>query len=354
MRVRLSLGEIEKRELIAGLEALVRGGNQLTADLLEHLAEIERRMIHLELGFSSLHGYCVHGLRMSEGAAGRRVIAARVCRTFPDALDLVAGGQLHLSALCSMSEHLTPENASELFGACSGKARRHVEEILAARFPKRDLQEQVRRLSPRNHELEALAPGRFGVQFTADSELKELIERARALASHRLPGANLASLMKVVFTSFVEQEEKKRFAVGAKQSPRKKKVTATPPGGVKLPRSVGSSRRGRYLAAAVRREVFERDGGRCTFVSEDGRRCEETMFLQFDHIEPRARRRLDTTKNLRLRCAGHNQLHARNCFGSIAVRERAHEYKRQESWADALAISERGVMMNEVRAMESG
>lgn len=349
----MSLGELGKRELIAGLEALVRGSNQLTADLLEHLAEIEQRMIHLELGFSSLHGYCVHGLRMSEGAAGRRVIAARLCRTFPDALELVASGQLHLSALCSLSEHLTPENAGELFAACSGKARRHVEEILAARFPKRDLEDQVRRISPRNEELEALSPGRFGVQFTADRDLKELIERARALASHRLPKPDLPSLMKLVFASFVEREEKRRFGVGVKQSSRKSK-NATPPSGAKLPRSAVNHRRGRYLPAAVRREVSERDGGRCTFVSEDGRRCEETMFLQFDHIVPYARRRLDTVKNLRLRCAGHNQLHARDCFESHAVREPTREYKQQEISTNALAVRERGATMSEseVRAIE--
>jgi hypothetical protein len=38
----------------------------------------------------------------------------------------------------------------------------------------------------RARELEPLSPDRFGVHFTADAELRDLIERARALASHRL------------------------------------------------------------------------------------------------------------------------------------------------------------------------
>ena len=43
-------------ELLAGLSDLVRRSNELTGDVLAHLAELEERMIHLELGFpSALH-----------------------------------------------------------------------------------------------------------------------------------------------------------------------------------------------------------------------------------------------------------------------------------------------------------
>src|SRR6478736_2879137 len=50
----------------------------------------------------------------------------------------------------------------------------------------------------RARELEPLSADRFGVHFTADAELRDLIERARALASHRLPNGDLASLMKLM------------------------------------------------------------------------------------------------------------------------------------------------------------
>ena len=44
---------------------------------------------------------------------------------------------------------------------------------------------------PRGRELEPLSAARFGVHFTADAELRELIDRARALASHRIPNGDL-------------------------------------------------------------------------------------------------------------------------------------------------------------------
>ena len=138
-------------ELLAGLSDLVRRSNELTGDVLPHLAELEERKLHLELGFRSTFAYCVEALGMSEGAAGRRVTGARVCRRFPEAFALVARGELHLSALCELGPHVNPENASELFEACRRKTRRQVEHLLAARFPRSDVSEQGGRRAARGH-----------------------------------------------------------------------------------------------------------------------------------------------------------------------------------------------------------
>jgi hypothetical protein len=305
MSNRFGLLSVKNAELLAGLSQLVKRGNELTAEVLAHLAELEERRLHLLLGHSSSFAYCVDALGMSEGAAGRRVAAARVCRRFPEALELIARGDLHLSALCGLAPHLSPHNATELFAACCRKTRRQVDELLAARFPKPDVREQIRRLPSRGRvsaasndpriddrlvfsggadqtqiredahenlsvavhghpaalvdaakvsedrgsetagassvdgpprpapeppparrrELEALSADRFGVHFTADAQLKELLERARALASHRLPKNDLSSLMRIVLESFVKHEEARRFAVGRR--PRRPTADAT-------------------------------------------------------------------------------------------------------------------------------
>jgi len=114
-------------ELLAGLSELIRQSNALSAGLLAHLVELELRMLHLELGFSSLFAYCVEALGMSEGSAGRRFAAARVCRRFSEAFERVARGELHLCALCALAPHLNEANAEELFDACRGKTRRQIE-----------------------------------------------------------------------------------------------------------------------------------------------------------------------------------------------------------------------------------
>ena len=101
-------------ELLAALLGLVQRDNELLAELLAHLAELDQRRLYLDLGFPSLHAYCTSALGMCESTAGRRITAARVCRKFPDVLSRVAKGELHLSAVCSMSPHLDWNNAPEL------------------------------------------------------------------------------------------------------------------------------------------------------------------------------------------------------------------------------------------------
>src|SRR5258706_11644937 len=141
MRERCRLVGLQNSDLLAGLSDLVRRSNELTGDVLAHLAELEERKLHLELGFTSTFAYCVEALGMSEGAAGRRVTGVRVCRRFPEAFVLVARGELHLSALCELAPHLNPENASELLEAWRRKTRRQIGELLAARVPRTDVRE---------------------------------------------------------------------------------------------------------------------------------------------------------------------------------------------------------------------
>jgi hypothetical protein len=71
----------------------------------------------------------------------------------------------------------------------------------------------------------------------------------------------------------------------------------------------------RVIPAHVRREVWARDGGRCTFEAPDGTRCGSRWKLEFDHVVPNATDGPATVANLRLRCRTHNLLHAEQVFG---------------------------------------
>src|SRR5450432_2181170 len=319
MRDRYQLGSRENGELLAELSALVARGNDLTGDLLAHLAELDERRLHLELGHPSLFAYCTESLGLSEPAAGRRIAAARVCRKFPEAFELVARGELHLSALCALGPHLDAANANELFRACKHKTRRQIDELLAARFPAPDVRAQIRRLPARpaiapatmalvgdspakpaeserrveaempcqigdsapapgpapppqppraqRRAIEPLSAGRFGVHFTSDARLREKIEQARALARHRLPSGDLAGLFELAIDTLIRELEKQRFAVGRKpralRSSAESNFTArealSPGESFSEARAAKTSRAAnsssRHIPAAVAREV---------------------------------------------------------------------------------------------------
>src|SRR6188508_1401751 len=136
-------------ELLAGLSRIVGRRNQITAEFLAYLAEVDERQIFLDLGFASLFEFCVEKLGLCESTAGRHIAAARVCRAHPEAFTMVASGALHASALSLLRKHVRPENAAELFELCAHRSARKVEELLAARFPRPDVRDLVRRLPPR-------------------------------------------------------------------------------------------------------------------------------------------------------------------------------------------------------------
>jgi hypothetical protein len=393
MTDRYRLGGLSDRELLAGLAAVIQRGNEAMAELLLHLAEVDERALYAELGFSSLFAYCLEVHAFSETAAGRRITAARLARKFPEVLSLVASGDLHLSALSALAACLNQENASALFETCKRKSRRQVDELLAARFPKPDFREGIRRLpTPKVSEspapenvfdappaihadsaeiysekglslnalgssataestpsaeltafaaptppakaalrpaegrptLEALSADRFGVRFTIDAEFRGMLERLQGLLSHRFPKGDMASALKFATAVTIRELEKERFAVGRKPRVRAEVASSPPPGGG----APKASPRSRHIPAASAREVYLRDGGQCTFVSADGRRCAARRSLEIDHVHAWAMGGSPTPDNLRLRCRTHNQWQAKRQFGRAQIESAVAQARR--------------------------
>jgi hypothetical protein len=166
------------------------------------------------------------------------------------------------------------------------------------------------------------AAQRYQVQFTATQEYVDLVERAQALLGRSAHQA-LAELHMQAMRALVAQLEKRKYAVidtGVRGRERGDVVGDAGDvagegerGGVqdRVPR-----RRGRYIPAALRREVFLRDGQRCTFVDDEtGERCRQTRRLEFHHLDPFARGGVHSASNLTLRCHAHNRLAAEQDFG---------------------------------------
>ncbi len=311
MEQQFRLKSLADDQLLAGLSRIVRKDNAVTAQMLAFLAELDDRQLVLELGFSSLWEYCVEKLGLCQSTAWRHIAAARVAREYPQAFAMVESGELQASALSLMKKHLNPENAVELLEVCRKKSVRQVELLLAARFPKPDVADAVHTLNvgSESGRLEVLAEDRYGVHFTGDGEFRDLLERVRGLAAHRSPNADLLTLMKRGLEAYERELEKDRFGVGRK--PRARRVK---PAGAII-------KRRRQRPVAVAREVYERDGKQCTFVSADGRRCTSRYGLEIDHVEAWALGGENTVANQRLLCRAHNRQQARQTFGRAYVAE---------------------------------
>ena len=141
------LSHLSDPVLLRELAALVARDRATTAALLAHLAEVDARKLYLPAAHPSMFSYCIHELRLSEDAAYKRIRAARTARQFPAIFAAVADGRLHLGAVVMLTPYLTPENVDELLRAAAHQSKAEVEQLLAQRFPRPDVQAQIQALS---------------------------------------------------------------------------------------------------------------------------------------------------------------------------------------------------------------
>ena len=342
-------------DLLAALEGACRGERKYLVEFLRLLAEVDARKLYVERGFSSSFVFLRDGLSMSEDQAFRRVVTARAGRRFPRIFAMIEAGELHMTGASKLAKHLSEDNFSELLDAARRRSKEQIELLIATRFPSPSPKPSVRRRTaspapritkdgsgaadaearptgqaapksddrakggpaetsppaaqaPKPISAPPPAPPRSTVsptsetaytfRFSGSERAKALLDRAQELLPQK---AEIGEVFERALEVLVEDLEKKKFKTT--KQPRTAPPEDAPAGE-------------RYIPAAVRRTVYARDEGRCTFVSPDGRRCCERSKLEFDHIVPVALGGKSTVDNVRLRCRAHNQYAAELVFGT--------------------------------------
>jgi 5-methylcytosine-specific restriction endonuclease McrA len=161
---------------------------------------------------------------------------------------------------------------------------------------------------------------RYRVQFTADQAYVDLLEEARNLLQHELPGRELAEVQRRALELLVHELRRRKHA--ATERPR----SSTPAAATRQQQPAQkSAAHSRYIPAEVRRGVWQRDEARCTYVDARGQRCREQSGLEFHHRHPHGRGGPPSLENITLHCRSHNALAAEQDFGRDVVRRRRAE-----------------------------
>jgi hypothetical protein len=364
-----ALEQLTDGEILVRLADILRQARRSEADLVAHIGEVDARRLYARETSPSMFAYCTERLHLSEAEAYLRIAAARASRENPILLTMLADGRLHLTAIAKLAPHLTPDNREAVLKRATHCSKRQIEELAAELAPRPDAPALIRKLpeppptAPTTTSLQPcperiagsslelrpdavapsepcpgrdkatgssaelrpdgvgrlaaapaaappasvqpLAPGRYRVQFTASAGLRDKLERLQALLRSSVPGADLAAVIEDAVTEKLERLEARRF--GLTKAPRKNlSQTATTPAS-------------RHIPAAVRRAVHERDGGRCRFVDEQGRRCSARHNLEFHHRHPVAMGGDHSPQGIALACKAHNLYLAEVDFGRAAM-----------------------------------
>jgi hypothetical protein len=320
------------------------------AELLLLLGEIEARRLYLERAFPTMFAFCIDELGLSEDVTYNRLKVAGLVRRFPRVLDFVRDGRIHLSGLRLLEPHLTEGNLEAVLAEAVGQSKRHIELLVASLAPKPSVPPSVRKLPERSSapadvqaaplvlalteeqavetplgpssppapvggpaEVRPLSAEAYLVKFTADAALKAKLEQAEELMRHRVGKGDLAAIFERALDLLIDEVKKERFGTGRK--PRTRAAEA----------EVEAQERDvvtRHIPDAIKREVYERDGGRCTFVAKDGRRCAERGGLEFEHKEGFARTGRHVVEELTLHCKAHNQHCADVLYGRAFMQDK--------------------------------
>ena len=221
----------------------------------------------------------------------------------------------------------------KLVEEAAGKSTRQVKRMLADLDP--ELAAPADRVRP-------LGNGRYELKAVIDAECQRGLEQLTGLLSHVDPRMTVGQLVGRLVREALDRHDpsRRRPRTGSRPAdahahatptpaaePEADRRTASPPKQTARPAVSATSTAqtrpgcdgyaaaapksrasGRAILAAVKQEVWQRDGGRCRYVDpHTGRRCTSRHLLQIDHVLPYALGGGSDPANLRLLCHAHHR-----------------------------------------------
>ncbi|HET7824854.1 MAG TPA: HNH endonuclease [Anaeromyxobacter sp.] len=309
---------------------------QVTARLADLLSR--ERSALAEFGPSFLH----RELRLSRGAAYYRQAAATLVQRHPEVLEPIRDGRLCITSLVELPKVVTPENRHEVLPRFFHCSKQEAAEVVAELRPREDAPCRTVVTSvpaaaipaePRNvpspapaldlarptvqlegrpdansrtqpqqerSEVQPLTADLRRLHVTVSRAFLAKLAAARDALSHSHPGASDEDILCAGLDLLLARGAKRKGLVERPQA----KIRASNP---------------QHVPAHVRRAVWKRDGGCCSWRLDSGGVCGSTRRLEFDDVTPPALGGASTVENVRLLCAIHNVLAARRVYGDACM-----------------------------------
>lgn len=293
---------------------------ELTKEILWDIVELDRRQLYLKYAYPSLFAYLTRRAGYSDGAAQRRIDAARLLNKIPEVANAIGEGRIHLSQaskvqqVCRLAKKETGvqidvARQKNILKKLENKNSRETDLILAQEL-NLEIKTSVRTKIQQDESV------RVELTFTKDE--MELIEAARAILSNQAGGGMKESfvLMAKKIVNGAKPKEMNRQSLKRRPLPMESKNsdTFTATAAVKLVQKSqdfqpfpGVVKSLKSVTPKLKKEILNRDNY-CQFKDpESGRLCGSRYFLEADHIQPRFLNGPHSLNNLRALCRNHNQ-----------------------------------------------
>jgi hypothetical protein len=305
--------KLTDRVLLYQMDLLNVHERKVTVLVLRHLREIECRRLFVDLGFSSMHVYCIKHLKYSESQTQRRLSSARLMTELPEIEKDIQAGSLNLTNLAKFqsfaraekiaSHPLNKEEKLEMLLQIQNKPTRQVERELIQKSHQPEL------LAEKYHNISmVIAEGGSVSQFAKfeallSEENQGLLQEFKNLYAHELKDQANVSVLTFLLTKAVQHKKKQKALIV------KPKNNATPPSAPKV------SPLRTVVSASTRRFIWNRAGDCCEQALSAGKKCKSKYALEIDHIIGVALGGSNDIENLQLLCRAHNSRRAVKTFG---------------------------------------
>ncbi len=287
-------------ELLDNTKFLVKKEKEFTVQILKNLQEIERKKLFVELGFNSLHGYCVETLGYSSSEAYLRISAMRVMRDFQGVEEKIKRGTLSLTAVGELQMAIVKKEKSEsvkipktlkvsLLQALEGKSTRVAQKIVKEKL---QIEEKVLNSD---------------VKFK-DSTIQKLKKLSTKMEIENLDDLLLLLIKEKEDRLIEDKQEKVRENLNRTLASAPASCECTPhPGDTPAPENKTLTR---YIPVKIKRQVFIKANYQCE-------KCQSKKHLNLDHIKPFSLGGKHNLGNLRVLCSPCNQRERVKVFGNF-------------------------------------
>lgn len=300
---KITLKKLADEALISKIKNLVSIERKLTQVMILHIAELDRRKLYLRMAYSSLYDYLTQEIGYSEGAAQRRIDAARLCQSVPELAQKIESGTIKLSQVSHMQK-ICRQVKKESGQIVSTQVRQIILEKLENKnsAATQTIVAEALKIEPRQEEIlkkSFQADESVRVELTFSKDEFALIEQAQAMLSSKTNGG-----LKDAFLELVQDFLKNRLP----KTDKTNNLMASPDNKDKdLQNSLTLSTATAAVTLKTKKVIHHRDQF-CQFKNTStGKICGSKYFLEVDHIQPRFAAGDNSFENLRLLCRNHNQ-----------------------------------------------
>ena len=274
-------------------EAIKRSENYRRAEwpLIEILQQVATENVFRLAGHPSLFAYANKVLRLSEPLSHAFSNVAVKAMKIPQLTQALREDRFSVTKVIRITSAMTIENADELIE-------------LATRATNKQLDRKSAELQPgkkRRATKKPINKDETRMSFDISNDTLDLFARAKELLTKKEKKSEDEVLNRLVQDWLNRNDPVRKAARAAakkKAEPCASKVDVTPQAPFqRIP-----------LTAEQKHAVNHRDGGQCTIIGDDGKRCDHTKWIDIHHVVPVSKGGTNDPSNLRTLCWFHHDL----------------------------------------------